>query len=75
METSKTTNKFSAEVRGRAVRMVRERQGEQCAPTHSRFLEQRLWLLVRRQAPMELSTAAPTTLSEYPNWTRLSSEA
>ena len=28
MDTKKTTNKFSAEVRERAVRMVREHQGE-----------------------------------------------
>jgi transposase len=28
MESSKTTNKFSPEVRERAVRMVREHQGE-----------------------------------------------
>jgi hypothetical protein len=28
MDTKKTTNKFSAEVRGRAVRMVQDHQGD-----------------------------------------------
>ena len=44
MDTKKTTNKFSAEVRERAVRMVRDHQGDHAS--HGRRLVDRLedWL-------------------------------